>query len=154
MHCPLTKQLCIALCTMECGLASEWITRAHPHFYQLFFQDLEHWDSLDLPNFPSLYPKTCQEPCLLQNIHPLQLQEECLLAYCNPNIHCSTQFCARFLVQQNACFVNLYLFRRTKWVALNIPNCSMSLFNARHVASKIDRVENWRQKDFYSKAKE
>ena len=39
-----------------------------------FHQDLELWDSNDLPNFPHPYPINCQESCIflffLQEIHP------------------------------------------------------------------------------------
>ena len=85
-------------------------------------RDLELWDSRCLLIFPPLYPKNCQESCifllLLQIIHSFQLQEECLKAHCNPNVLCSTQFCAIFLCTKTL-FCGFVLLWRTKWVFLN-----------------------------------
>ena len=33
LHYPFTKQFCLALCTVKCGLACERVTRTNPHFF-------------------------------------------------------------------------------------------------------------------------
>ena len=33
LHYPFTKQFCLALCIVKCGLACECVTRTNPHFF-------------------------------------------------------------------------------------------------------------------------
>ena len=95
MPYPVTKHFCPALCTVKCGRVSEWVTPTNSTFLEK--RDIELWDSFDLPNFLHLYSLKCQQICMflffLQKIHWDEIWE----AHCNPNIHCSTQFRARFL---------------------------------------------------------
>ena len=99
-HYPVNKHFRQTLCTVKCGLVSEWVTRSSKS--KLLHQRvLKRWDSRDVPSFPPLWSINCQESCnflfLLQSVHHLQLWEEWLKTHCNPNLLCSTQIRASFL---------------------------------------------------------
>ena len=118
---PITKQCCFEVCKLKCGLESEWVTRANPHF---FINKISNFlGSHDHPNFTPLYPIICQGSCfflfVLQFIDPLRLQVKCWEGHCNPNVHCSTQFRASFLYTKLLSFWFCTLLR-PKWVSLNI----------------------------------
>ena len=93
LHSPFTRQFCIALCAVKCGLVFEWVTRTIPHlFICLFF-------------------------FLLQSFHTLHLYEVCWKAHCDPIIYCFIKNRPTFLYTRNL-FLWSWTFWRTKWVSL------------------------------------
>ena len=62
LHCPVIKQFCLSLCTVQCSLVPEWVTEENPHIYSIL-QALENSYSHDHPNSPTLYPLKCSKSC-------------------------------------------------------------------------------------------
>ena len=151
---------------LACALYSElwscvWMSNSSKTTF-LHQRDLELWDNHDHPSFPPLYPLNWQ----ISSIFPFFLETNSPFtslrweAHCNPKVHCSTQFRASFL------YIKLLalwfvLFWRTKWVSLKIPinisntpnslltflpASSISSTMQRHTASKVDRIENGKQR--------
>ena len=101
LHCPLTKQFCLALHSEVCFCFGMANSSKSTFPSALRSTRSRFWDSHYHPTFPYLYPINYQESCiflfLLQGIRPLHIKEECLEAHCNPNNLFSTQFRANFL---------------------------------------------------------
>ena len=167
MRCPVARQLRLALCAVNCSLL---FRLDKSKFLPLLLQDSEVWSSNDHPSFPCLYALNCQETCvfvlLLQSVHPFNIWEECWEALCNPNTTVSHNSLQVFCTPK--CLLRGFLlFWRTKWKTPNfainkksplLDNVNIFTFNiwynAKHSASKVDKDQNGRQKQFYVKAKE
>ena len=98
LHCPVTKQFCLAFCTVKCSLVSDWVIRTNSKFFinellnfvavlslqvfHLFMQDFAENVAFSVPS---------------AKYSPFTYLGKKLEYQLNPNLHCSTQCRAGFL---------------------------------------------------------
>ena len=117
---PVAKQFCLTICTVKCGLVSEWVTRPNLNFFineilnfrtAVIFQNFHLFIKKNATNlFFSVLSATYSPFRALKRMFASSLQSKRTLFHKIP---------CKFLVQQNAFFCGFVHFWRTKWVTLN-----------------------------------
>ena len=133
LHYPVTKQFCVAVCTMKPCFISEWVTPANPHFFineilnfetsiviQIFHLFL-HWITLKL----SLCCTFCK---LFMYYGARKFVRKLTVIQTSIFPQYSVKICSR----PKCLFLGFVLFWRTKWVSLDFainktPN-SLTIF--------------------------
>ena len=102
LNFPLTKQFCLPLGWVKCGLVSEIVTAASPHFcICLKINEISILGQPWLSKFTKLlsikFPKILVFLLFFQSPKLLHLHDEGLDAHCNPTNSCSNKLLAKFL---------------------------------------------------------
>ena len=167
-HYLLTRQFCRTLCTLKYGLVSEWVTRANPicfineilNFGTAVIFQLFHLFIQWIAKSVALFCSFCKVFTLYSSrktVWKLSVIQTATVPHNSAQVSC----------EPKRVFRGLVLFCRTKWVSLNFATnknsqfvnkvfiCKLNIqYNARHTASKVNRVENGGQEEFYVKEKE
>ena len=102
LHCPITKQFCLALCTVKCDLVSERVARANPLFFICFrINKISNSGAAMIIRLFHLHiqkqPRILYFSVPFAKYSPFTSLEKSSERHCNPNTHCSPQFRANFL---------------------------------------------------------
>ena len=168
LHYPVTKQLCLALCTVKCIRVSREVTRTIPNFFiyeisnfgtAVFIQKF-HICIQKIARNLAFFCSFCRLFTLyitVKNVGKLTVIQMSTVPHNSVQIsftpHC---LLCRFVVFWRAKLVYLnFAINKNSQLLKSVYNCHVNIYyNAKHSASKIERVKNARQEKIYVKAKE